>query len=49
MPRTVDEDRSQISPRKFADADWFGLAANPEGTINVPLVDRTRKSRTRNA
>lgn len=39
MPRTVDEDRSQISPRKFADADWFGLAANPEGTINVPLVD----------
>ena len=39
LPRTAEEDRSQISPRKFADADWFGLAANPEGTINVPLVD----------
>lgn len=39
LPRSVEEDRFQISPRKFADAEWFGLAANPEGTINVPLVD----------
>ena len=32
-------DRFQLSARQFTDADWFGLAANEEGTINVPFED----------
>lgn len=37
---TAAEDRFGLSPRyEFADDEWFGLEANPEGTINVPFVD----------
>ncbi len=32
-------ERFPLSPRKIIDADWFGLLANPEGTINVPFED----------
>lgn len=38
MPESVGE-RFPLSPRKIIDADWFGLQANPEGTINVPFED----------
>jgi single-strand DNA-binding protein len=40
MTGTVDEDRFQIMPRALYEEDgWFGLEANPEGTINVPFED----------
>lgn len=39
MRDTVEEKRFQLSPRAFTDAEWFGLNANPEGTINVPFED----------
>jgi single-strand DNA-binding protein len=40
MSGTVEGERFQLSPRyQFGDDEWFGLDANPEGTINVPLVD----------
>jgi single-strand DNA-binding protein len=40
MTGTMEEDRFPILPRALYDADeWFGLEANPEGTINVPFVD----------
>jgi single-strand DNA-binding protein len=38
MPEPVGE-RFPLSPRKIIDAEWFGLQANPEGTINVPFED----------
>ena len=39
VPDAGERERFQLSPRPFADAEWFGLDANPEGTINVPLED----------
>jgi single-strand DNA-binding protein len=40
MTGSVEEDRFQILPRALYDEDeWFGLEANPEGTINVPFED----------
>lgn len=39
MPETTAGERFQLSPRQSSDADWFGLDANPEGTINVPFED----------
>nr|WP_248761018.1 single-stranded DNA-binding protein [Pseudarthrobacter sp. SSS035] len=40
MSGTVEGERFQLSPRyQFGDDEWFGLDANPEGNINVPLVD----------
>ncbi len=40
MTGSVEEDRFQILPRALYDEDeWFGLEANPEGSINVPFVD----------
>jgi single-strand DNA-binding protein len=39
MANTVAGERFQLSPREFADSGWFGLDANPEGTINVPVED----------
>ncbi|MFK4298568.1 hypothetical protein ABH924_003739 [Arthrobacter sp. GAS37] len=35
-------DRFALSPRIHADREWFGLLANPSGTINVPLADPYR-------
>lgn len=32
-------DRFKLSPRKFVDAEWFGLDANLEGTIDVLFED----------
>lgn len=28
-----------LSPRPYGDRDWFGLIANPSGTINVPAPE----------
>jgi hypothetical protein len=29
-----------ISPRQYSDDDaWFGLVANPAGSVNVPITD----------
>ena len=39
MTDTQQGERFPLSPRQIIDAKWFGLDANPEGTINVPLVD----------
>lgn len=39
MPETTAGEWFQLSPRQSSDADWFGLDANPEGTINVPFED----------
>lgn len=39
VPDAVEGERFQLSPRPFADAEWFGLDANPEGTIDVPFED----------
>ncbi|MCP9001918.1 single-stranded DNA-binding protein [Pseudarthrobacter sp. RMG13] len=39
MTDTQQGERFTLSPRRITDAEWFGLDANPEGTINVPLVD----------
>ena len=40
MTGTVEEDRFPILPRaQYDENEWFGLEANPEGTINVPFVD----------
>lgn len=39
MTDTQQGERFPLSPRRIIDAEWFGLDANPEGTINVPLVD----------
>jgi single-strand DNA-binding protein len=40
MTGTVEEDRFPILPRALYNEDeWFGLEANPEGTINVPFED----------
>ena len=37
---TVEGERFPISPRcEFGEGEWFGLDANPEGTINVPFED----------
>jgi single-strand DNA-binding protein len=37
---TVEGDRFPISPRyEFGEDEWFGLDANPEGTISVPFED----------
>jgi single-strand DNA-binding protein len=37
---TVEGERFPISPRyEFGEDEWFGLDANPEGTINVPFED----------
>jgi hypothetical protein len=39
VPDTEGE-RFPISPRyEFGADEWFGLDANPEGTINVPFED----------
>lgn len=40
MLDTAAGERFQLSPRQqYDDDEWFGLDANPEGTINVPFVD----------
>jgi single-strand DNA-binding protein len=40
MTGSVEEDRFPILPRALYDEDeWFGLEANPEGSINVPFED----------
>ncbi|MGO4188530.1 single-stranded DNA-binding protein [Pseudarthrobacter sp. TAF60_1] len=40
MTGTMEEDRFPILPRALYNEDeWFGLEANPEGTISVPFVD----------
>jgi single-strand DNA-binding protein len=37
---TVEGERFALSPRyEFGEDEWFGLDANPEGTINVPFED----------
>ncbi|WP_244292953.1 single-stranded DNA-binding protein [[Micrococcus luteus] ATCC 49442] len=37
---TAEGERFPISPRsEFGEDEWFGLDANPEGTINVPFQD----------
>lgn len=37
---TAAGERFGLSPRyEFGEDEWFGLEANPEGTINVPFVD----------
>jgi single-strand DNA-binding protein len=39
-PHAVPGERFQLTPRyQFRDDEWFGLDANPEGTINVPFED----------
>jgi len=39
-PKAVEGERFQLTPRyQFRDDEWFGLDANPEGTINVPFED----------
>lgn len=39
MADAMPVDRFTLSPRRITDADWFGLEANPSGTINVPIHD----------
>ena len=37
---TVEGERFPITPRsEFGEDEWFGLDANPEGTISVPFED----------
>ncbi|TAP39090.1 hypothetical protein [Arthrobacter sp. S39] len=37
MANAQQGERFPLSPRRITDADWFGLEANPSGTINVPI------------
>lgn len=39
MADAMPGERFTLSPRRITDADWFGLEANQEGTINVPFED----------
>lgn len=39
VEHTHSTDRFAMSPRRIKDADWFGLEANPSGTVHVPVTD----------